>query len=144
MAADNREMAKVLLVDDNELLRTTIVRMLTPEGHQVLTAANREDALQIWELEKPDVAICDVNLPRSVPAAVIGALRSRDSQLKILAISGDDIGVFHESMTDVVARIGADSFLRKPFRRSELFEALQQVGIGSRPTARVTLAEGGH
>ena len=121
-------MAKILLVEDNELVRKTISRMIVADGHRLLAAANAPDALQIWELEKADVAICDVNLPRSTPAAVIVALRRRDPGLKILAISGDDIGVF-ESMSQVVTQAGADRFLRKPFRRAELTEALELVGI---------------
>ena len=123
-------MAKILLIEDYELARDTISRMIVADGHQLFTAANAADALQIWELEKPDVAICDVNLPRSEPAAVIRALRSRDPQLKIIAISGD-LSAFNASTG--VAQIGADRLLHKPFRRSELIEVLQQVGITGAP-----------
>jgi len=117
-------MKKILLLDDDQLVRSTLARMLAGDGHHVLIAATMPEALEICECEKPDVAVCDVMIPGTPPGSAIAALRELQPSLKILAVSACGITDRGEDMLDVAARMGANQVLEKPFGRADLAMAL--------------------
>ena len=58
-------MLKILVVDDEENARIGLKRYLENQKHQVVAAANGEEALSQMNLQQPDIVITDINMPRN-------------------------------------------------------------------------------
>ncbi len=56
-------MTKILLVEDNEMIRDMLLRYLRLENHQVVTAVNGEQAVTMAQSEQPDLIVMDMRLP---------------------------------------------------------------------------------
>lgn len=81
-------MAKILVVDDDEGVRSILRRVLAPLGHDVLEAGDGEAALQTSLRERPDLVITDLNLPGKNGDIVIRELRDMHPPPIIVAMSG--------------------------------------------------------
>lgn len=135
-------MARVLIADDSAQLRLMLRHTLDHGGHEVLEAADGEEALRVLREERPDVAILDVVMPGLSGLDVCRAAR-RDAALAATGI----IILSANATQGHAAQAGADWFVAKPFLPSELLAAvrdLQEVrgrdrrGVGAR---RPALAE---
>jgi DNA-binding response OmpR family regulator len=110
--------ARILVVDDEESIRSLIRRKLQAEGYEVLTAQDGEEALHMALEWLPDLAILDVIMPRIDGLELCRRMRE-DSQLTSLPV------VFLTSRESIDDRIrgfeaGADDYLPKPFDLREL------------------------
>jgi DNA-binding NarL/FixJ family response regulator len=108
----------VLIVDDDEGVRTLVADVLGRAGFSVVQAASGEEALEAAERMRPSLAILDVNMPEMSGYALCRELRERfGNELLIVFLSGVRTEAF-----DRVAGllIGADDYLSKPFAPDEL------------------------
>jgi DNA-binding NarL/FixJ family response regulator len=108
----------VLVVDDDEGVRTLVADVLGRAGFSVVQAASGEEALEAAERMRPSLAILDVNMPEMSGYALCRELRERfGNELLIVFLSGVRTEAF-----DRVAGllIGADDYLSKPFAPDEL------------------------
>ena len=105
--------AKLLIVDDNEGVRTSLRDYFTREGFAVTTAEDGEEALSSLRQVRPNLVILDVNLPHKDGLEVCQAIRHQMGQtVKIIMISG----IKMEMLDQVVGlELGADVYLTKPF-----------------------------
>ncbi len=109
----------VLMVEDDESLRTVVDRILTDEGYRVLTAASGEEALELAAQEPGpiDLLVSDVVLGGMTGPELATKLKARRSGMKTLLMSG------YPGMP-----IGpVDDFLRKPFSPFELARRIRRV-----------------
>ena len=113
-----RERARVLVVDDNDSLRYTVVRSLREAGYEVLEARNGAEAMARVS-ENPDLITLDVNLPDKSGLEICSMLKKdpATSHIPILQLSA--------SFVDTESRVrglrgGADAYLTEPFDRDEL------------------------
>lgn len=107
---------KILVVDDDEEIRTILRRGLALEGYVVTVAADGEEALTLARLAWPDLVILDVLMPKLDGFEVCRRLRAADPDLPILILSARD------AVTDRVTGLeeGADDYVVKPFALEEL------------------------
>lgn len=119
-------MAHILIVDDEMLFRKLVRKMLEEAGHQVLEAANGNEALAIVERTPPDLIIMDVLMPEREGIETIASLRRAKSTIPILAVSGGGRTKMTEFLT-VAEKFGADASLRKPFDQKTLLDAVQSL-----------------
>ncbi len=110
---------RVLLVEDEPMLRTLGCRALERAGHEVRTAEDAEAALEaIADGFCPDVVVSDVTMPGEMDGiALAEALRARLPGLPVILVSGYAEGMVGEGLADRGIR-----FLGKPFRMAELLE----------------------
>jgi class 3 adenylate cyclase len=105
--------AAILVVDDDVVNRTLLVRMLRQEGHEARTAENGREALELVRAEPPDVVLLDVVMPELDGISVLEELKA-DSELQhvpVIMISAvDEL----ESVVRCI-EIGAEDYLPKPF-----------------------------
>ena len=101
---------KVLVVDDEPLVRRSFEKALLIRGHQVLLATNGREGLDIWIKEKPDLIFLDVLMPELTGPQVLQQIGNKKSG-KVILISAYS-GV-HEGVS--LDQVGADLFLSKPF-----------------------------
>ncbi|MEZ4266657.1 MAG: response regulator [Myxococcota bacterium] len=88
-----RDRRKILVVDDDELVRRFISGLLRDEGVHVRTAANGEDAIRVLEHYAADLCIVDLSMPVMDGFGFLGALRSRDEfvELPVVVVTGRDL-----------------------------------------------------
>ena len=104
---------KVLVVEDEVVVRRTIVEMLESSGYQVLQAADPGEALLVYEQQQTpiDLLLTDVVMPKMSGRELADRLHQQQPTMKVLFMSGytDDAVVYHGVRNDSVA------FVQKPF-----------------------------
>ena len=115
-------MTTILIVEDDDAIRTNIVRLLKLEGYDIASAVNGREGLERMRQVAPDVVISDISMPEMDGFALLEAVRA-DPVLAttpfMLLTALDDRASMRRGMT-----AGADDYLAKPFTRVELLEAL--------------------
>lgn len=115
-------MALLLIADDNLQLRNILQSAATREGHQTITAADGQEALQQFEQHHPQVVLLDVMMPQLDGFQVCRELR-RVSDVPIIMVTarGED---FERIMG---LDIGADDYIVKPFSPGEVMARVRAV-----------------
>ncbi|MFG3348121.1 response regulator [Streptomyces sp. NPDC048018] len=115
---------RVLVVDDNRVIRQLIRVNLELEGFEVVTAADGAECLDVVHDVCPDVVTLDVVMPRLDGLKTAARLRSdpRTSHLPVALISACT-----EYETDGGGVSGVDAFLAKPFEPAELVRVVRQL-----------------
>src|SRR6185312_11814600 len=114
---------RLLLVDDYEGVRTTMMHILTQNGYEVVTASNVPDALRLCCNEKFDVLLCDLHMPRPGDGfVVIGAMRHCNPEAINVIYSG--FPALHAAMADILLQ--ADEVLVKPLVIPDLISMLDR------------------
>ena len=80
-------MSKLLIIDDDEKMRTMIARMLSPP-YQVLQAKNGREGLELFQQHGPALVITDIMMPEKDGIETIREIRRTDPQVPVLAMSG--------------------------------------------------------
>jgi len=130
----------ILIVDDDAALRMTLQRMLEPGsfGHYIVECAqDGGEAIEAIKLRLPDLIITDIYMPVSDGFELINWMRAQSIEVPVLAMSGS--GSTAKSYYDplrVAERLGATAILDKPFRASQLIEAIDRVLAGRVPPPR--------
>jgi YesN/AraC family two-component response regulator len=119
-------MARILVVDDEDIVRFTLRQMLERSGHEVFEAANGRLALKAFEEFPVDLVITDVIMPEKEGIETIVQLRQRKPDLKIIAVSG---GGRTKTMNylETAERFGAHCALAKPLRRQDVLDAVDSA-----------------
>ena len=107
---------RILVVDDEPLLRETAALILESGGYEVLTAGDGVDGLHALSKSLPDLIISDLNMPRMSGFEFLAIVRERFPHIATIAVSGDYI------TSDNPSGILADAFLQKGhYARKQLF-----------------------
>ena len=119
-------MASILLIDDDDDLRSIVAMMLTSAGHLVREAADGSAGLKLYRENPADIIITDLVMPEKEGLAVIIELRKINPQVRIIAISG---GFAFDSKLylSMARKLGADQVLHKPFLPEELKAAVNAL-----------------
>jgi two-component system response regulator MprA len=114
---------RILVVDDDPAVRSSLDRALRLEGYEVETAADGPAALQILSLGSPDAVVLDLGLPGLDGLAVCRRLRSAGDDTPVLMLTARD------AVDDRVQGLdaGADDYLVKPFALAELLARLRAL-----------------
>ena len=121
---------RILVVEDNEAIGTSIREILALHGYSVSLAENTREARRILASENPDLILLDVMLPGENGVEFLHRLREKSDVpvLFLTAMDGEDIVV--EGLN-----AGADDYIVKPFRTMELLARIQAV-MRRRSTSR--------
>ena len=112
-------MARILVIDDQELVRLAIRMALEEKDHEVVEAENGEVGFNLQKDHSFDVVVTDMLMPVQEGIETITQLKENFQNLKIIAISGGarTNGVDH---LKAAVDLGADKVLAKPFTSAEL------------------------
>jgi DNA-binding response OmpR family regulator len=119
-------MARILVIDDDGLLRDAVRVTLQAAGYEVIEAADGEAALQLQRERGADLFLVDIFMPERDGLEVIRELRVRDPRAKIVAMSGGG----RSGLIDVLgaaAAFGASRTLSKPFLPRDLLTAVREL-----------------
>lgn len=128
-------MSKVLVVDDEKPISDIIKFNLTKEGYDVVTAADGQEALDMYNDENPDLVLLDQMLPEVDGIEVLRQIRSK-SNVPVIMVTAKD------SEIDKVLglEMGADDYVTKPFSNRELV-ARVKANLRSRKSVSQTSEE---
>lgn len=116
-------MARILVIDDDELVLATIRAMLETSGHEVTTTADGEEGVVLQRKNPFDLVITDLFMPKKEGLETIIELKWKYPALKIIAISGSK-GAEFVSFLSHALKLSADLALAKPFTEDELMKAV--------------------
>jgi DNA-binding NtrC family response regulator len=102
---------KLLIVDDNTDLTLIMARRFRSQGYAVVTGSDGDQALSLFERERPDILLLDMQMPGLDGAAVLNEIRKIDRDLDIIIMSGD----IHAAQARMAIVGGACDCVAKPF-----------------------------
>lgn len=124
-------MIKILIAEGNIEALRALRECMQLAGYQVLEASGGEEALRLWQEEKPDVLLLDTALPKVSGLEVLKAVRRENDQTPVLMLSSikseeQELEAFDEK---------ADDYLTKPFSVRILIKRIQSLLRRSHPEA---------
>lgn len=123
-ASPDREASpRVLLVDDEEAITSTLGPFLERAGFDVVIAGDGETALRLHAERRPDIVVSDVLMPGIDGRALVRMLRREESWTPVILLTRVDEASERAAALDE----GADDYLGKPFLPSELVSRIRAV-----------------
>lgn len=125
-------MARILVIDDDELLRDAIKLMLASGGHEAVLAIDPADGVRRFRQERFDVIICDVFMPtKERGVETIAALREISAETPIVSMTGSfprPSGGAHldPEFLRMTREYGATQVIAKPFKAAELLALVRK------------------
>jgi len=107
---------KILVVDDEQLIRWSLEQNLKKQGYEVSTAASGEEALKIVREDVPDLMLLDIQLPGMNGIEVLEKVKEMGEEIIVIMVTA--LGVLETAVKAM--RIGAYDYINKPFNLDEL------------------------
>lgn len=119
---NDRKHGRVLVVDDQELVRRSLGRLVKSSGHEVLFASDGREALEVYASAdpKPDVVLLDLDMPHLSGAEALEELKRMDPDSRVVLISG----YYDDTRKQRMLALGASDFLAKPVDAKKLRDAI--------------------
>jgi CheY-like chemotaxis protein len=120
-------MAHILVADDNEFIRASLVCILEQKGHQVTATANGEQCLQVL-LRSEDVAmvITDIRMPGMDGITLTRTIRLHAISVPVVVVTGETY-LAGRPVAQAAVDAGAQSLLRKPFSSEVLHSIMDRL-----------------
>ena len=116
-------MGSILIVDDEELLRTLLTDLVEEAGHQAVSAATLFEGLQLAQLHPFNLVFLDVRLPDGNGLDALPKFRSAPSQPEVLIITG----VTDSNGAELAIRSGAWNYIQKPFTKNDILLQIKRA-----------------
>jgi DNA-binding NtrC family response regulator len=115
---------KILVIDDNEDVLSTLYQFLSHKQYQVVSATNGLDALKLFDAETEgfDLIITDLVMPSISGVAIIAIVKDKKPEIPIIAITG-----WGEHPEALATEAKADAVLEKPFELTELEKLVKRL-----------------
>ncbi len=117
------EQGKILIVDDEPLIRDALAFKLTKDGYQVDTAEDGEKAIEMVEGSTYDIIISDVMMPFVSGFELLKILKERGTEAPVLLLTS----LNSENAVLKAFDLGADDFMTKPFSPNELSVRIKKL-----------------
>jgi DNA-binding NtrC family response regulator len=113
----------ILVVDDEEALRSVLSNELINEGYEVRTASDGDEAIAELDRTQFDLVLLDIKMPRVNGFEVLKHIKERPSRTKVVMLTGfADLKNAIESK-----KLGADDFVSKPYDLVDLLTTIERV-----------------
>ena len=117
---------RIRIADDEELIRKSLVKLLTAEGHDVDAVGTAAEVLESVRNDPPQILILDLRLPDGSGLELLPRLKSIEPALKVVVMTA-----FGDLPTAVQAmRQGATDFIKKPYEMHEMVLAIERLKAG--------------
>ena len=120
MSADRWANVRILVVDDDKAVRTTLQVLLSKRALKVVTATNADEALELLKAEEFDLVITDVKMPGPSGLDLLQQIRESSADLPVIVMTGNG------TVSDAVAamKAGASDYVLKPIEKDNLYVIL--------------------
>ena len=119
-------MARILIIDDDDIIRRMLSLMLTKAGYDVLDAADGKEGLKQFRENEIDLVITDLIMPEKEGIEMIMELKNDFPDVKIIAMSGG-AQMGPEGYLQLADALGAQRTLKKPIARDDLLGAIEEI-----------------
>jgi DNA-binding response OmpR family regulator len=119
-------MARILIIDDDHMVRETLRVILTAAGYEVALANDGKEGLNAFARFQPHLIITDILMPEKEGMETIQDLRQQAPDLPIIAISGGG-RVGNMSFLKVAQHFGASRTFAKPFEPDDILSAVNDL-----------------
>ena len=120
-------MSRILMIDDEQLIRSLIVEVLTLDGHEVDQAENGDIGLKLVELHPYDLVITDIIMPEMDGIGVIMSLKEKHPQIKTIVLTGGSLINDKDYLINVSRLMKVDLVIPKPFVVDDLRNAVKEL-----------------
>ncbi|HMD13753.1 MAG TPA: response regulator [Bacteroidota bacterium] len=118
--------ARILIVDDEDDLRTLLRHILTAQGYQVTAASDGEEAIELIKQQKFDVALLDIQMPNINGIQVLKYIKEHSPQTQSVMLTGyADLKHAMEAK-----EFGARDFIGKPYRPEDVLSTIEHILAG--------------
>ena len=119
----------ILVAEDNPVNVLVVEIMLDSASHHVTIATNGKEAVTLWEQQKPDIILMDMQMPEMDGLEATRIIRKKEKQagwkpVPIIALTANALDSHKKSALEA----GMNSFLSKPFEKKRLLELLRELG----------------
>lgn len=115
--------SRILVVDDEDALRTVLSSELEGEGYEIATAADGDEAINIVQNKKFDLVLLDIKMPKVDGFEVLKFIKDKIPGLKVIMLTGfADLKNAIESK-----KLGAEDFVSKPYDLVDLLTTIERV-----------------
>jgi DNA-binding NtrC family response regulator len=115
--------SKILVVDDEDALRTVLSNELTSEGYDVSTASDGDEAISTIQKSLYDLVLLDIKMPRLNGFEVLKFVKEKHPKTKVVMLTGfADLKNAIESK-----KLGAEDFVSKPYDLVDLLTTIERV-----------------
>jgi two-component system response regulator AtoC len=142
-------MARVLVIDDEEMIRWSVQQTLSAAGHEVTACGTAAEGIAVFQWLRPDIVLLDLRLPDANGATILKAIKAENvRETKVIVMTAFEKDCTAERAKD----LGAFEYLKKPFDFDQLsaivsralethvkFQLLTtaQKAVGEAPTAAI-------
>jgi DNA-binding NtrC family response regulator len=122
-------MTKILVIDDDTIVRVTIVQILEEEGYDVVSAEDGLRGMAVFRQEQPDLVITDIIMPEQEGIQTIAEMLKTKPDTKIIAVSGGG-RIGNVDFLRMAQALGAMAAIPKPFDPDELMALIRDCLAG--------------
>ncbi len=113
-------MARILVVDDEPEVGIMLKKFLTKKGHDVYTALNGEEALEVVKKERPHIVLLDIIMPKMDGIECLKRIKEIDKEVGVIMITA----VKQEEVGKQALKLGAFDYITKPLSLQYLEDCL--------------------
>jgi CheY-like chemotaxis protein len=125
-------MAKVLVIDDEQGIRSLLDTLLSRKGYDVVLAESGRKGLELFRRERPDVLVLDLKMPEMDGLTVLRQIRSLDPIIPVIILTGAGTAETEQR----VRALGVTEYVEKEFSLHLLGDALKRLLKTPHPTAQ--------
>lgn len=118
-------MARILVIDDEEMVRQTYRLTLELSGYEVVEARDGDEGIRKYREDPTDLVVTDIKMEPTDGLDVIRELKAGDPGVKVIAVTGHD-----PSALDAAMDLGAGRVFTKPLKMDAFLEAINQLLLG--------------
>jgi len=119
-------MVKILIIDDEKIIRDKVGKILKDDGHDVLVAKDGIEGINIIKNDIIELVIMDVIMPKKGGIETLMELQNITKNMKIIIITGK-VSQESDAFVNLVKNFGASVVINKPFKRELLLDAVHNL-----------------
>jgi len=119
-------MAHILVIDDENLIRSLFRQFLETSGYSVALASDGREGLQMMKQQKPDLIITDIMMPEMDGLELLMHIKKQNLDIPVIAISGG-MKTQPANFLPQAKKLGAHRVFIKPIKLAELFDAVNEL-----------------
>lgn len=132
-------MARILIIDDEEVVRFTVRKLLEKHDHEVVEARTGIEGVSLFQANEIDLVVTDIIMPDKEGLETIREIRSLDDNVKIIAVSGGG-RIGPDSFLAMAERLGANKTFTKPFDMADFMAAVDRLLLTGRGASSSAVA----
>ncbi|GMT47792.1 MAG: hypothetical protein IEMM0007_1358 [bacterium] len=114
---------RVLVIDDEAIVRISCQRVLTPEGYDVVATSRGDEAIELLENEHFDVVLTDLKMPDMDGFEVLKIIKERWPDIQVIIITG--YGTISTAVEAI--KLGAFEYIEKPFTPEDILRVVTKA-----------------